>query len=164
ALRSDPGAATATLLLPYSGQAGRPVAPGARRDYQAWILAQAEAVWTEFAARFLALWNSDAAAGDAYPKALFADELGRRAFVGLQYGYMRRLFADTLGFAAAKMIRRILGLAHVLDLESIKDPDRRAACERRALRLGRALMVERARFGSIQEVTQAARDVLKAMP
>jgi 5-methylthioribose kinase len=61
------------------------------------------------------------------------------------------------------MIRRILGLAHVLDLESIKDPDRRAQCERLALRLARALMVERARFGSIQEVTQAARDVLRTV-
>jgi len=160
----DTGAVIGNLLLSYYSQDGHAEAPGARRDYQAWILAQAEAVWTEFAARFLALWNSDAAAGDVYPKALFADEPGRRAFAGLQYAYMRRLFADTLGFAAAKMIRRILGLAHVLDLESIKDPDRRAQCERRALRLARALMVERTRFGSIQEVTQAARDVLKAMP
>src|SRR5262245_28801328 len=160
----DTGAVIGNLLLSYYSQDGHAEAPGARRDYQAWILEQAEAVWSEFAARFLALWNSEAAAGDAYPKALFVDEPGRRAFAGLQYGYMRRLFADTLGFAAAKMIRRILGLAHVLDLESIKDPDRRAACERRALRLARALMVERTRFGSIQEVTQAARDVLKANP
>jgi 5-methylthioribose kinase len=157
----DTGAVIGNLLLSYFSQDGHAEAPAARRDYQEWILAQAEAVWTEFAARFLALWNSAAAAaGDAYPKALFADEAGRRAFAGLQYRYMRRLFADTLGFAAAKMIRRILGLAHVLDLESIKDPDRRAQCERRALRLARALMVERMRFGSIQEVTQAARDVL----
>ena len=54
------------------------------------------------------------------------------------------------------------GLAHVLDLESIKDPDRRAQCERRALRLARALMVESRRFGSITEVTQAARDTASA--
>ena len=155
----DTGAVIGNLLLSYFSQAGHAEAPGARRDYQEWILEQAEAVWTQFATRFLALWNSDAAAGDAYPKALFADEVGGRAFAGLQHSYLRRLFADTLGFAAAKMIRRILGLAHVLDLESIKDPDHRAACERRALRLARALMVERTRFGSIQEVTQAARDV-----
>jgi 5-methylthioribose kinase len=158
----DTGAVIGNLLLSYFSQDGHAEAPGARRDYQEWILAQTEAVWTEFAARFLALWNGEAAAGNAYPKALFADEAGRRAFAGLQYGYMRRLFADTLGFAAAKMIRRILGLAHVLDLESIKDPDRRAQCERRALHLARALMVERARFGSIGDVTQAARDVLRA--
>jgi 5-methylthioribose kinase len=156
----DTGAVIGNLLLSYFSQDGHAESPGARRQYQDWILEQVEAVWTEFSDRFLRLWNSDAAAGDAYPKALFADEPGRRAFAGLQHTYMHRLFADTLGFAAAKMIRRILGLAHVLDLESIKDPDRRAACERRALRLARALMVERARFGAIGEVTQAARDVL----
>jgi len=155
----DTGAVIGNLLLSYFSQAGHAEAPGARRDYQEWILEQAEAVWTQFAARFLALWNSAAAAGDAYPKALFADEAGRRAFAGVQHSYLRRLFADTLGFAAAKMIRRILGLAHVLDLESIKDPDLRARCERRVLCLARTLMVERARFGAIQEVTQAARDV-----
>ena len=42
---------------------------------------------------------------------------------------------NTLGFAGAKMIRRILGLAHVEDLESIEDTDIRAACETRALNL-----------------------------
>jgi 5-methylthioribose kinase len=158
----DIGAVIGNLFLSYFSQGGHAGAPGARRDYQEWILQQTEAVWIGFAERFLALWNSDAAAGDAYPKALFADDPGRRAFAGVQHAYMRRLFADTLGFAAAKMIRRILGLAHVLDLESIKDPEARAACERRALCLARALMVERMRFGSIQEVTQAARDVLAA--
>jgi 5-methylthioribose kinase len=156
----DTGAVIGNLLLSYFSQDGHAESPDARRDYQDWILQQIEAVWTEFADRFLRLWNSEAAAGDAYPKSLFADAPGRRAFADVQHTYMRRLFADTLGFAAAKMIRRILGLAHVLDLESIKDPDMRAACERRALRLARALMVERARFGSIREVTQAACDVL----
>ena len=44
------------------------------------------------------------------------------------------------------MIRRILGLAHVEDLESIADPDLRAICERKALKLARTLMVEGAKF------------------
>jgi 5-methylthioribose kinase len=158
----DTGAVIGNLLLSYVSQDGHAESPGARCDYQDWILQQTEAVWTGFAGRFLALWNSDAAGGDAYPKSLFADEAGRRAFAGVQHAYMRRLFADTLGFAAAKMIRRILGLAHVLDLESIKDPDRRAQCERRGLRLARALMVESRRFGSIAEVAQAARDTASA--
>lgn len=34
---------------------------------------------------------------------------------------MNSLFEDMLGFAGAKMIRRILGIAHVEDLESIED-------------------------------------------
>ena len=34
---------------------------------------------------------------------------------------MARLFGDTVGFAAAKIIRRILGLAHNADFELIED-------------------------------------------
>jgi 5-methylthioribose kinase len=157
----DVGAVLGNLLLSFFSQDGHAEAPGARAAYQAWILDQAEAVWNQFAARFLQLWDG-AATGDAYPRQLFADAAGRRAFAGMQHAYLRRLFADALGFAAAKMIRRILGLAHVLDLESIKDPERRAACERRALRLARTLMVERARVGSIADVADAARAELRS--
>jgi 5-methylthioribose kinase len=46
-----------------------------------------------------------------------------------------------LGFVGVKMIRRILGLAHVAELEAILDPDLRARCERKALRIGRLLVV-----------------------
>ena len=48
------------------------------------------------------------------------------------------------------MTRRILGLAHVEDMESIADPDLRATCEKRALKLARSLMVERASFSDIE--------------
>jgi 5-methylthioribose kinase len=70
---------------------------------------------------------------------------------------MRRLFVDTLGFAGAKMTRRILGLAHVEDLESIADPDLRASCETRALRLARSMMVDG--FATITAVSDAARAI-----
>ena len=45
---------------------------------------------------------------------------------------MERLFADTIGFAGAKIMRRILGLAHNIDFELIEDPRQRAICEARA--------------------------------
>ena len=57
------------------------------------------------------------------------------------------------------MIRRILGLAHIVDLEKIADPDRRALCETRALRLARELMVNRRRFADIAAVAARARAV-----
>jgi 5-methylthioribose kinase len=55
------------------------------------------------------------------------------------------------------MIRRILGLAHVIDLERIGNPDLRALCELRALRLARDLMVNSGRYANIEDVTAAAR-------
>jgi len=54
------------------------------------------------------------------------------------------------------MIRRILGLAHVEDLESIKDPETRSSCERNALRLGRELVVNTARFENPQQICDLA--------
>jgi hypothetical protein len=70
--------------------------------------------------------------------------------------YVAQLFRDTVGFSAAKIIRRILGLAHNIDFELIEDPKRRAVCEARSLRLARAMLVDAASFGSIGAVTKGA--------
>ncbi len=154
----DLGAVIANLLLSYYSQDGHAPTEGGRADYQTWILDTMEAFWSTFEVRFLAIWRSDAE-GDAFSPALFADEPGRQALEAFRIRTMARLFQDAAGFAGAKMARRILGLAHVEDMESIKDPDRRAACERRALHLARTLMVSRNRIASIGEIRRLAVDV-----
>jgi 5-methylthioribose kinase len=77
---------------------------------------------------------------------------------------MARLFGDTVGFSAAKIIRRILGLAHNADFELIEEPKQRAICEARSLRLARAMMVDTASFDSIAAVTKAAQEVCDWQP
>ena len=49
--------------------------------------------------------------------------------------FLRDVWDDALGFFGCVIIRRIIGVAHSLDFESIEDTEKRAACERRALRL-----------------------------
>jgi 5-methylthioribose kinase len=61
-----------------------------------------------------------------------------------------------LGFAGIEIHRRILGLAHNADFETIEDPDLRAACEAPALRFGRHLAVNRQRITGLDEVNQVA--------
>src|SRR5579885_731507 len=155
----DIGAVLGNLLLAYFSQDGHAREGDSREAYQEWILETMGSVWDGFAARFLDLWRGPAAAGDAYPRDLFQGAGSAGALEAERQAYMARLFADSLGFAAAKMIRRILGLAHVIDLEKIADPDRRALCETRALRLARELMVNTARYGDIAAVGAAARDM-----
>jgi 5-methylthioribose kinase len=152
----DVGAVIANLLLGYFSQEGHAAAANERDGYEEWLLDSTERVWTGFADKFLALWRGHAA-GDAYPADLFADEAGRVALEEERQRVLRQLYLDSLGFAAAKMIRRILGLAHVIELERIADPDRRALCELRALRLARDLMVNSERYPRIAEVTAGAR-------
>ncbi|MBR0903313.1 S-methyl-5-thioribose kinase [Bradyrhizobium liaoningense] len=159
----DVGAVLANLLMAYFASAGHERAPGERAAFEAWVLGTVERVWSEFAGKFLSLWRAGAA-GDAYPVSLFAGEKGVARLEAERQAYMHRLFTDTVGFAAAKTIRRIFGLAHNIDFELIEDPKKRAISEARAVRLARAMMVEAAAFRSIADVAGAARKLRDWMP
>ncbi|WP_421696477.1 S-methyl-5-thioribose kinase [Aestuariivirga sp.] len=154
----DVGAIVANFLLNYLAQDGHVESPGARDGYRDWVLETLERIWTAFREKFLALWRENPT-GDAYPISLFAEAEGAARLEMERQAYMDRLWADTVGFAAAKMIRRILGLAHNIDLEWIKDRELRATCEARALTLARDMMVNTAAYGSIATVMAAARQV-----
>jgi 5-methylthioribose kinase len=152
----DIGAVIGNLLMSYLASEGHQRSPGERRSFEAWVLETIEGVWTRFAEKFVQLWRGEAK-GDAYPAMLFAGPDGAARLETERQAYMKRLFEDTVGFAAAKIIRRILGLAHNIDFEWIEDPRGRAVCEARSLRLARGMMVDAARFPTIGSVTMAAR-------
>jgi 5-methylthioribose kinase len=155
----DVGAVLGNLLLAYFSQDGHETASGARDLYRAWLLDVLAEVWTGFATQFLALWREEAGNGECFAAELFADAAGGDALEHARQRFMSALFADSLAFAGCKMIRRIFGLAHVADLEMIADPDRRAACERRAVALARRLLLDPHGFAGIDDVAAAARDV-----
>jgi 5-methylthioribose kinase len=159
----DIGAVLANLLMAYFASSGHERSPGERRGFEAWVLETVEQVWSEFAGKFLDLWRTEAV-GDAYPASLFAGEKGAARLEAERQAWMQRLFTDAVGFAAAKTIRRIFGLAHNIDFELIEDPRTRAVCEARAVRLARAMMVETEAFPAITDVTAAARKLRDWMP
>jgi 5-methylthioribose kinase len=159
----DVGAVIANFLLNYFAQEGHEEQPGARDAYRDWVLSTTEEIWTAFRAKFLDLWRRYPT-GDAYPVSLFEGTMGAAKLETGRQAHMDRLFQDTIGFAAAKMIRRILGLAHNIDFEWIKDPAVRAACETRALRLARDLMVNTGRYRTIAAMTDAARNMRGLKP
>jgi 5-methylthioribose kinase len=152
----DVGAVIANLLMAYFASAGHERAPGGRAAFEAWVLETVEQVWNEFSRKFLVLWRTEAV-GDAYPVSLFAGEKGAARLEAERQAWMQRLFTETVGFAAAKTIRRIFGLAHNIDFELIEDPRTRAVSEARAVRLARTMMVESEKFPDIASVTRAAR-------
>lgn len=152
----DVGAVIANLLINYFSQDGHEEAAGQRDSYRDWVLQTTIESWSLFRDKFLGLWRQQAT-GDAYPASLFAGKEGQIALEAERQAYMHRLWADTVGFAAAKMIRRVLGLAHNIDLEWIKDADRRASCEARVLELARDMMLNTERYGSVTELTEAAK-------
>ncbi|TQF39498.1 methylthioribose kinase [Bradyrhizobium sp. UNPF46] len=159
----DVGAVLANLLMAYFASAGHERAPGERAAFEAWVLETIEQVWIGFARKFLELWRAGGT-GDAYPVSLFAGPQGATRLEAERQTYMQRLFTEAVGFAAAKTIRRIFGLAHNIDFELIEDAKTRAISEARAVRLARAMMVETGTFRTIGDVTGAARKLRDWMP
>jgi 5-methylthioribose kinase len=159
----DLGAIIGNLIMAYLASAGHARSPGERRAFEAWVAETIESVWDEFLRKFVALWRAEAQ-GDAYPATLFTGEGGAGRLEAERQAYMARLFQDTIGFAAAKIIRRILGLAHNIDFEWIEDPRLRAICEARSLRLARAMLVDAPSFATIRAVTNAARELRDWQP
>jgi 5-methylthioribose kinase len=157
----DVGKLIGNLLLSYFSQEGHEREPGERDAYRQWILATVEGFWNGFEKQFLALWAGNRT-GDAFPPDLFESgegddgETGLRSLGQAQHQFMRSLFEDAVGYAGTSMIRRILGLAHNIDMEWIENPDRRAACERRTLALAADLVKQAKLIPSIEAVTAKA--------
>ena len=141
----DVGALMSNLLMSYFSQA-ETNGP----EFAEWVLSQLISLHESFTQKFLALWDSSSssssspppssasAGGEHFRAAVFSS---RALVTAAQQGYMAALWTDSLGFAGAKMIRRIVGIAHVADLESIADADARAACEKKCLHLARAMVL-----------------------
>jgi 5-methylthioribose kinase len=153
----DPGALIANLLLAYLSQdyrqraAGRDPAP-----YRDWLLAATREVWTSFEAKFLGLWREeDGRRGTSF----IGRDLDGHSAEAFRQAFMKRLFADTLGFAGVKMMRRIVGLAKVAEIATIPDLEERARAEVAALRLGAELARGRAGFAGIGDVVDLAREL-----
>ncbi|MBP0615067.1 S-methyl-5-thioribose kinase [Jiella sp. KSK16Y-1] len=154
----DIGALIANLYLAYFSQEEHGGDRDERLAYGEWLLETAENIWSVFAESFARLWREERT-GILYPRRLFED-VGDAAgaTVGL-HRFLGAVFEDVIGFAGAKIVRRLVGLAHVEDMESIADPERRALCEARALLMGRELLVNRTTFNDIYGLSCLARSI-----
>lgn len=123
--------------------------------YQTWILEVISDTWTGFCDEFSKLWHSERN-GILYPSSLYEDQGHGTASVMALEQLLDEIFADLLGFAGIEMHRRILGLAHVAELDSIEDLDDRARNETKALALGRMLVLNRKSIPCIAEVNALA--------
>lgn len=152
----DVGAIIANYLLSFFSHRGQAV-DGGPDSYCDWLLEQTEVLWTVFESRFLELWQAGGK-GEVFAQGLFEEVADAQALAAHRRTFMQRLFRDALGFAGCKMIRRILGLAHVQDMESIGNPEIRARAETLALTFARQLLLHVHGFTGIRDVAVAAQE------
>lgn len=110
--------------------------------YQEWILQMTGETWAAFCDEFSKLWRMERT-GILYPQSLYEDQGHAIASELALEQVLAEIFEDLLGFAGIEMHRRILGLAHIAEFETIENPDIRAPLETRSLKFGQALVMNR---------------------
>lgn len=151
----DVGMLLANFWMSYFSQEGHEAEAGRRDAMRAYLMDTVETIWDTFRTEFSALWRSERK-GILYQASLFenrGDPLGAEQALTI---VLDDIWREMLGFAGVEMHRRILGLAHNADFETIADPDRRAVCESKALKLGRHLAVNRERISSLADIRATA--------
>ena len=147
----DTGALIANLFLAYVSQDGH----DNEASYAEWILEQIKVFWETFKKEFTRLWDdSKEHTGTWYERKKFETE---EQVKHTQQDFFQYMLGETLGFAGMKMLRRIVGIAHVEDLESIKDADVRARCERHGLNIAKMLIKSGSTCQTIDDALQLAR-------
>ncbi|MFB9327474.1 S-methyl-5-thioribose kinase [Paenibacillus aurantiacus] len=140
----DIGAVIGNLLLNFASRRGWDKTEAEADDYRQYLVTTIRDIWTQFEAKFRALWDEHGVDRLASASAVYKDD------------YMNRLLQDTFGYAGAKMVRRIVGLAHVADIDRIEDAARREAAQRLALTIGKSLIKTGRQATSIEQLIDIA--------
>lgn len=152
----DIGMLIGNYLMAYHAMPAHISDAEACRGFQDWILSVIDETWSVFREEFLHLWRTERT-GILYPKTLYEDQGHDFASESAAEQLLGEIFRDLVGFAGIEMHRRILGLAHVAELDTIEDEDVRARCEAKCLKLGQFLVINRNRLTGMDAVLAAAR-------
>ena len=150
----DVGMLLANFWMAFFSQRGHEQ-DGSRDAMRAYLLDVIVETWAVFRAEFAQLWRTERD-GILYQRALFEDQGDMLGAEQALDHVLSTMWADLLGFAGIEIHRRILGLAHNADFETIADADLRAACEASALRFGRHIAVNRRQIHSLDEINALA--------
>jgi len=145
----DIGALVANLINAYISQRHTGDDPA----YREWILQTVKEVYEKFEAKFLALWDAQQKSALITPG--FIDDTTLTAY---KKSFMERIFQESIGFAGAKIARRVFGIAGVEEIRGIKDPRKRKAAAMHALRLGTTLIARYNTFHTVGELLDMVKE------
>ena len=107
-----------------------------------------------FEAKFLSLWAEHEQSAET---TFMGKDLTGDSHQTFRHVFLQQVLSDSLGFAACKMIRRILGVAKVTDFMQFEDENLRAKLETQALKMATTMLVNRQSYTSIADVNKLAK-------
>ena len=115
--------------------------------YQAWILESIKEIWDRFEQKFLELWSNHPNSALLKDGFIAKEELNE-----FKASFMQNILKETVGFAGAKIARRVFGIAGVEDIRGIEDELKRKEAELMALDIGKSLILNYKNITSIDEL------------
>ncbi len=149
----DIGAFISNLYLNYFAQSYWQKTRGDQDEYQQWLLALIIDLWEQFANKFEQNWIKQVRKGDNEFHVRSYDDAG---FALYRKQRLSQILSDSIGFAACKMMRRIVGLAKVADISTIPDGNIRAQIEKRVLKLAAYMITHKDQLTNFAEINAFA--------
>jgi len=122
-------------------------------DFQKWLLDITKEVLEKFQEKFLTYWD------EHKDSALFVDGyLDEDTLKTYKEKFMNNILKDSVGFAGAKMARRVYGVAGVAEIRDIKDSTLRAEAESLALKIAREFVMNYENIKNVDEIMEIVKN------
>lgn len=143
----DIGLLIANILLNYVSWEGRDDKTKEEIDeYRKYELELIKNIWESFLTEFNKLWNAES-----------KDIITR--IEGFKKSYIDNLISETIGFCTCEVMRRIIGMAHVPDLDSIENLEKRAMAQKLGLKISKVLIKERTNIKEIDKMLEIISEI-----
>lgn len=126
----DVGNVIANLIFAYEHAEAALEDQQQKMDYKGWLEETIIQVMDLFVQKFMALWKEHATERTSKYK-------------GFDSYYLDNILRDTAAVAGCELCRRILGIAHVKDITSIENLEKRARAEKICLSIGKTFILQR---------------------
>jgi 5-methylthioribose kinase len=150
----DIGALIGNLYLNYFSHAHNSSAESV--NYSHWLLKTIDDLWYKFEGKFLSLWSEHE---QSSVSTFMGKDLSGDSHQTFRHLFLQQVLNDTLGFAACKIIRRILGVAKVADFMQFEDQKLRAKLETQALKMAKTMLLNRQSYTNIADVNKLAEEI-----
>jgi 5-methylthioribose kinase len=147
----DIGAIIGNLLMAYMAMEAR-----GNHEYAKWLENTAYEVMDKFAQKFETMLLGGS--GAMYESNYWA-HTNENAKKMLTQKLVKDILKESVGFAGCKMARRQLGVAHILEIESIEDDALRAKVEERVLRTAKEMVTNYDKIDNSTQLKQLITDI-----
>lgn len=119
--------------------------------FENYLFEQIKITWTAFSEEFVKLWNVPENRFDEFPGMFEANKF-KDIFIEIQNDLLREIFEETLGYCGVEIIRRIIGIAHNAEFESIEKLEFKGKSEIKALNFAIELIINANKYEKIEDV------------